>query len=265
MPEEPFEKLDELEAAIGYRFSERALMERALTHRSYAHEKSREPVAHNEALEFLGDAVLGFLVSDWLLEHFPTLPEGKLSKFKAYLVSADNLKVHAERLNLGEYLRLNRGEEKTGGRSKRTLLVDAYEALMAAIYLDGGIEAARRFLRQQFAEVMNMLNPEETEAMDYKTALQERLQAKGLPPPVYEVIDESGPAHDRTFHVKLTANSQVLAFGRGRTIKAAHQGAARLALQKLDRAARRTKRTKKNVIRRHREPSEPKEKQLHDD
>jgi ribonuclease-3 len=181
---------------------------------------------------------LGFLVSDWLLERFPTLSEGKLSKFKAYLVSAENLKVHAQRLKLGEYLKLNRGEEKTGGRTKRTLLVDAYEALIAAIYLDGGVDAARNFLRRQFAHVMGLLDPEETEAMDYKTALQERLQAQGLPPPMYELIDEKGPAHDRVFHVKLKSNNRALAFGRGRTIKAAHQRAAQLALEKLDRIAR---------------------------
>jgi ribonuclease-3 len=248
MSEELIEKLDELEAAIGYRFGDRGFLERALTHRSYAHEKSHEPAAHNEALEFLGDAVLGFLVSDWLLERFPDLPEGKLAKFKAYLVSAENLKGHAQRLNLGEYLRLNRGEEKTGGRSKRTLLVDAYEALIAAIYLDGGMDAAKHFLRGQFDGVMSLLNPEETEAMDYKTALQERLQARGAPPPVYELVDERGPAHDRVFHVKLRANDKVLAYGRGRTIKAAHQRAAQLALHKLNRLDRKAKSPKGETV-----------------
>ncbi|MBI3951187.1 MAG: ribonuclease III [Acidobacteria bacterium] len=238
MPEEELEKLGELEALIGYRFSDRRLLERALTHRSYVHGKPHAPAFHNEALEFLGDAVLGFLVSAWLLKRYPDLSEGKLSKLKAYLVSAANLETHAQRLRLGGFLRLNRGEEKTGGRSKRTLLVDAYEALIAAIYLDGGIEAADRFLREQFAEVMEQIDPEAMEAMDYKTALQERLQAQGLPPPVYEVIDERGPAHDRTFRVRLRANDSVLAFGRGRTIKSAHQRAARIALRKLARAAK---------------------------
>jgi ribonuclease-3 len=235
MPDEEAEKRGQLEALIGYQFSNRALLERALTHRSYMHGKPHGAALHNEALEFLGDAVLGFLVSAWLLQRYPDLPEGKLSKLKAYLVSATNLQSHAQRLHLGEFLRLNRGEEKTGGRSKRTLLVDAYEALIGALYLDGGIEAADRFLHQQFAQVVEQLDPEEMESMDYKTALQERLQAQGLAPPTYEVIDERGPAHDRIFRVRLMANDSVLAFGRGRTIKAAHQRAARIALQKLDR------------------------------
>lgn len=238
MPDEDLEQLGQLEAIIGYRFSNRRLLERALTHRSYVHGKPHSRALHNEALEFLGDAVLGFLVSAWLLEQYPELSEGKLSKLKAYLVSAANLEVHAQRLHLGEFLRLNRGEEKTGGRSKRTLLVDAYEALIAALYLDGGMEVANGFLRQQFAQVMAQVNPEETEFMDYKTALQERLQAQGLAPPIYEVIEEQGPAHDRVFHVRLRVNDAVLAFGRGRTIKAAHQRAARKALRKLERAAR---------------------------
>ncbi|RMG49135.1 MAG: ribonuclease III [Acidobacteria bacterium] len=240
MREERGEKLQQLEALIGYRFVDRRLLERALTHRSFASEKTHRAVRHNEALEFLGDAVLGFLVSDWLLERYPELSEGKLSKLKAYLVSARNLEVHAQRLRLGEFLRLNRGEEKTGGRSKRTLLVDAFEALVAAIYLDGGIEAAKRFLREQFAQVMEQLDPDRTEFMDYKTTLQERLQAQGSPPPVYEVIDERGPAHDRVFHVRVKADGQVIAFGQGRTIKAAHQSAARMALEKLDRLVKTT-------------------------
>lgn len=229
------EKLEELEARIGYRFSNRSLLQRALTHRSYGHGKSSPAVLHNEALEFLGDSVLGFLVSDWLLQRYPDLPEGKLSKLKAYLVSATNLQAHAQRIELGKFLRLNRGEEKTGGRSKRTLLVDAYEALIAAIYLDGGIESANRFLRTQFAETFEHLDPDEMESMDYKTALQERLQAKGMAPPVYSVIGEYGPAHDRIFRVRLTANDSIIAFGRGRTIKSAHQRAARMALRQLDR------------------------------
>lgn len=226
--------LDELENIIGYRFKNRTYLERALTHRSYAHERGQPALADNEALEFLGDAILGFLVSAWLLELFPTLPEGKLSKAKAFLVSADNLHVHAERIRLGDYLRLNRGEEKTGGRRKRTLLVDAYEALIAAIYLDGGIEAAERFLRQQFQAVMLSLRPEDTERLDYKTALQEELQARGLPPPAYQVLSVEGPAHARTFHIGLSVGNRVISYGRGRSLKVAHQQAARLAFAQLE-------------------------------
>lgn len=226
--------LGELEDLIGYRFKNRDYLERALTHRSYAHERGQPALADNEALEFLGDAILGFLVSAWLLELFPTLPEGKLSKAKAFLVSADNLHVHAERIRLGDYLRLNRGEEKTGGRRKRTLLVDAYEALIAAIYLDGGIEAAERFLRQQFQAVMLSLHPDEAERLDYKTALQEELQARGLPPPVYQVLAVEGPAHARIFHISLSVGNRVISYGRGRSLKVAHQQAARLAFAQLE-------------------------------
>jgi len=226
--------LGKLEDLIGYRFKDRGYLQRALTHRSYAHEMGQATLADNEALEFLGDAVLGFVISAWLLEKFPTLPEGTLSKAKAFLVSADNLHVHAERIRLGDFLRLNRGEEKTGGRRKRTLLVDAYEALIAAIYLDGGIEAAERFLRQQFQAVMMSLRPEEAGRLDYKTALQEELQARGLPPPAYHLQAVEGPAHARTFHVSLSVGDRVISYGRGRSIKAAHQQAAREAFAQLE-------------------------------
>ncbi len=226
--------LSELERKIGYTFRRRELLDRALTHRSYAHEIGAMGLVDNEALEFLGDAVLGFIVSAWLFELFPALPEGKLAKMKAFLVSADNLQVHAQNLQLGEYLRLNRGEEKTGGRTKRTLLVDAYEALIAALYLDGGIEAAEVFVRRQFQDVVCGLDPESVRWSDYKTTLQEQLQARGLPPPVYEVTGVEGPAHARRFHVSLRIGTRVVATGEGPTIKAAHQHAARGALAQLD-------------------------------
>jgi ribonuclease-3 len=226
--------LSELERKIGYTFRRRDLLDRALTHRSYAHEKGAMGLADNEALEFLGDAVLGFIVSAWLFELFPTLPEGKLAKMKAFLVSAEHLQVHAQNLQLGEYLRLNRGEEKTGGRTKRTLLVDAYEALIAALYLDGGIAAAEAFVRRQFHDVVRGLDPESVQWSDYKTTLQERVQARGLPPPVYEVIGVEGPAHARRFHVSLRIGDRVVATGEGPTIKAAHQQAARAALEQVD-------------------------------
>ncbi len=227
-------QLAALEERIAYCFRQRALLERALTHRSFAHEQVKFAPQDNEALEFLGDAVLGFLVSAWLLERFPDYDEGKLSKLKAYLVSAENLEVHAQRIRLGESLRLNRGEEKTGGRLKRNLLVGAYEALLAAIYLDSGIDAARGFLRNAFAEVVSSISPEATEAMDYKTTLQERLQARGMTLPRYEVIAKHGPAHDRIFEVRVHINDEVIATGVGPRIKTAHQRAAQLALQKLD-------------------------------
>ncbi|MBI4469630.1 MAG: ribonuclease III [Acidobacteria bacterium] len=223
-----------LEERLLYTFRRRELLDRAVTHRSFANEQTGTPLEDNEALEFLGDAVLGFLISAWLLERFPRHDEGKLSKLKAHLVSAETLEIQAQTLQLGEFLRLNRGEEKTGGRAKRTLLVGAYEALIAAIYLDGGIEAAHQFLRRSFRSIIAVLDPEITEALDFKTTLQERLQARGMAPPRYEVVEKVGPAHDRLFHVQVRFEDRFVADGVGRKIKDAHQQAARMALQKLD-------------------------------
>jgi dsRNA-specific ribonuclease len=169
-PEAPasFEELlARLEGMIGYAFRDRALLRRALTHRSFANEQAEPRPLHNEALEFLGDAVLEFLISAWLLELHPMQSEGTLSKLRAYAVSAANLQKHAARLRLGDYLLLNRGEEKTGGRSKSALQVDAYEALIAAIYLDGGIPPANDFVRRQFGETLAGLDPQNLTATDY--------------------------------------------------------------------------------------------------
>jgi ribonuclease-3 len=226
--------LSRLEDEIGYYFRNRGLLRRALTHRSFANEQADPRPPHNEALEFLGDAVLEFLISAWLLELYPTLNEGTLSKMRAYTVSAVNLQKQAARLNLGSYLLLNRGEEKTGGRAKVALQVDAYEALIAAIYLDRGIEAARDFVRREFVVSLAEIDPQNLTATDYKTALQERLQSFGLPTPQYAIVESLGPDHRRVFQVELRVNGQCLATGEGTTIKGAHQVAARAALDKLD-------------------------------
>lgn len=231
------EKLAQLEAQIGYRFQNPALLRRALTHRSFANEQPEPRPPHNEALEFLGDAVLEFLISAWLLELYPTQKEGTLSKLRAFAVSAANLQTHAARLQLGEYLLLNRGEEKTGGRRKAALQVDAYEALIAAIYLDGGIEAAKEFVRREFRTTFEELNPLDLTAADYKTALQERLQGLGMPTPQYGIIESIGPDHRRIFEVELRVSGKRLATGRGTTIKGAHQDAARTALVNLNQEA----------------------------
>jgi len=226
--------LKTLEERIDYSFNDIRLLERALTHRSYAHEQ--QPGAsylHNEAMEFLGDSILGFVVSSWLFELFPKLPEGKLSKMKAYLVSAASLVEHAHRIGLGEFLRLNKGEEKTGGRRKRALLVDAYEALIAAIYLDGGIEKAEQFVRDQLTSAIQQVNPDDLSKTDYKSALQEELQARNLPAPLYVLVETLGPDHHRTFRVELHVGSKLVARGEGQAIKVAHQEAARVALKKL--------------------------------
>jgi ribonuclease-3 len=228
------EMLTQLEYEIGYFFRDRSLLRRALTHRSYANEQPDPRPLHNEALEFLGDAVLEFLISVWLLELYPTQTEGTLSKMRAYTVSAVNLQKQAARLRLGNYLLLNRGEEKTGGRSKMALQVDAYEALIAAIYLDRGIEAAKDFVRREFAETLAEIDPQDLTATDYKTALQERLQSVGLPTPQYAIVESIGPDHRRVFQVELRVNGRCLTTGEGTTIKGAHQAAARAALDILE-------------------------------
>lgn len=226
-------QLDLLEGKIGYRFGKKSLLRRALTHRSYAHEQPDPRPPHNEALEFLGDAVLEFIISSWLLEIYPSQSEGNLSKMRAYAVSAVNLQKQAARLNLGNFLLINKGEEKTGGRKKAALQVDAYEALIAAIYLDGGIEAAKDFVHGEFTVTFAELDPHNLTAADYKTALQERLQSFGLPTPQYAIIESQGPDHSRMFQVELRVNGYCLSKGQGRTIKSAHQTAAKAAIENL--------------------------------
>jgi len=235
--------LSSLESEIGYRFKNRDLLRRAVTHRSYANEQPDPRPMHNEALEFLGDAVLEFLISAWLLEKFPNHTEGTLSKMRAYAVSAANLKEHAARHNLGEFLLLNRGEEKTGGRNKAALQVDAYEALIAAIYLDSGITNARKFVRREFAATFREFDPDNLTSMDYKTALQERLQSIGLQAPKYAIVESQGPDHRRVFQIELRVNGRCFATGEGTTIKGAHQNAARAALDNLEERVEKLKRS----------------------
>ena len=226
--------LSELEQKIGYSFRSRALLDRALTHRSFANERVGENCQHNEALEFLGDSVLGFVVSAWLLERFPDLSEGKLSKMKAYLVSESRLVEIAEALDLGSYILLNRGEEKTGGRRKRALLADAYEALIGVLYVDGGITVAERFLRRELRQKLMSIDPASMIGADFKSALQEKLQAAGGPGPDYAVVEVMGPDHRRTFRVELRIGGRAIATGEGHTIKIAQQEAARYALESPD-------------------------------
>jgi ribonuclease-3 len=228
------ERLARLSALIGYEFRNPALLRRALTHRSYANEQPDPRPAHNEALEFLGDAVLEFLISAWLFEIFPGETEGTLSKLRAHTVSSQSLQRQAARIDLGSYMLLNRGEEKTGGRAKSTIQVDAYEAVIAAIYLDGGIGAADEFVRRQFAERIAAIDPQQIVVVDYKTALQERLQAHGLPAPQYFIVDTLGPDHRRIFEAEARVGSRPLAIGAGTSVKSAHQSAARAALERLD-------------------------------
>ena len=235
-----------LESALGHRFRRRELLEQALTHASHAHEaESRAPstsARDNEQLEFLGDAVLGFLTSQELYRRFPGFHEGELSKMRAHMVSAPHLVHVANELELGRYLRLGRGEEKSGGRHKAALLADALEAVLAALYLDGGLEKAQEFVVYRVvAPALQRLERETGAGLaptDHKSALQEFLQAQGRPQPRYVLVEEAGPDHRKTFTVEVriqsTERSASTAFkAEGPTKKTAEQRAARLALEHL--------------------------------
>src|SRR5580765_6702555 len=193
------DEFDALQRAIEYRFRDRGLLEHAMTHTSRANEDVSGGVSDNESLEFLGDAVLGFVIADLLFREFPASDEGHKSKIKASLVSTTMLARQAERLSLGDHLLLGRGEEKTGGRQKQALLADTYEALIAAIYLDGGVEHARAFVVREFATLMAGVRRDGTAGQDYKSSLQELVQSRNLPLPEYRLVDTAGPDHRKTF------------------------------------------------------------------
>ena len=227
------DEFEELQTRIQYRFRDRGLLEHALTHRSRAAEDASGGVADNESLEFLGDAVLGLVVADALFRRYPGSDEGQKSKIKASVVSTLSLARHAEELRLGEHLILGRGEEKTGGRFKQALLADTYEALIAAIYLDGGLDAAAAFLDRELRVAIEVGAAQTIIGEDYKSALQERLQALGRPLPEYRVIGETGPDHRKTFNVEVVVGGDVLGHASGKAKKEAEQEAARLALERL--------------------------------
>jgi ribonuclease-3 len=213
--------------STGYRFVDLALLDRALTHKSVTNEEGG--LAHNEPLEFLGDAVLGFLVADLLHRQDPEGAEGAKSRARAALVSAASLGPRAAALGLPGLLVLGRGEEKTGGRRKERLGANAFEALVAAVYLDGGIDAAAAFVRRALGDV----SVQSLADADHKSALQERLQGQGRPAPLYVVTSEDGPAHRRRFHVACLVDGAELATGSGHSKKVAQQEAAREALERL--------------------------------
>jgi ribonuclease III len=228
------DEFDALQQAIGYRFRDRGLLEHAMTHTSRANEDVSGGVHDNESMEFLGDAVVGFVIADVLFREFPDFDEGEKSKTKAALVSTATLARQAERLNLGEHLLLGRGEEKTGGRRKQALLADGYEALIAAIYLDGGIEHVRAFIVREFATLLAEVQQHGIAgSQDYKSALQELLQARDQPLPEYRLVGTMGPDHRKLFQVEVVVNGEALADSTGPSKKEAEQDAARAALDKL--------------------------------
>ncbi len=236
-----------LEESLGYQFQRHELIEQALTHSSQARELQASGVAHglagngdNEILEFLGDAVLGLVTSEALFHRFPGFGEGQLSKLRAHLVGQRHLLHVAEQLRIGEYMRLGRGEERSGGRSKASLLVDALEAILAALYLDGGWAAVRDFIIRVIVEPELAHMQLETSAlpvMDFKSALQEALQASGKPQPVYILVKEEGPEHKKTFTVEARlpepGPEQFVGRAEGATKKRAEQEAARQVLEHL--------------------------------
>jgi ribonuclease-3 len=222
----------EFEQRIGHTFQQRDLLRRALTHKSYSHEAKDLDVRHNETFEFLGDSVLGFVVGDLLFRQFPEMDEGALSKMKAFLVSAPSLAKKARHFGMGEAILLGVGEEKTGGRKKDSLLANLFEAVIAAIYLDAGIDGARMLIERSFLEDIRGIDEQDLLFHDYKTALQELAQGKGLSLPDYNVVAEVGPDHDKTFVVEVKIGSLV-ARGEGSSKKEAQQQAARHALREF--------------------------------
>jgi ribonuclease-3 len=239
-----------LEAALGHHFRRREIIEQAVTHSSQAREQesqhpgeSKYQVSDNEQMEFLGDAVLSLVTSEELFRRFPHFREGELSKLRAHLVSEKHLIRVAQQLELGHYLRLGRGEEKSGGRGKTALLVDALEAILAAIYLDSSLETAREFvIREIISPELERMEQEggTLPVTDFKSALQEALQGLGLPQPAYLLVQEAGPEHSKTFTVEARLNSkdtksnaEFVGRAQGSTKKTAEQDAARQLLSYL--------------------------------
>src|SRR6266568_874605 len=217
---------DSLQKMIGYRFRDPTLLQEALTHRSFTNEADGRAGRDNERLEFFGDAVLDFLVSSELFTRFPDKQEGELTRMRAALVDEAALARLAANIKLGEYLRLGRGEERSGGRQKKSLLADAYEALLAAVFMDGGLRAARRIVSRHFGPLLTESAPLDLTG-DYKTAFQETVQAQCGVTPSYLLTATSGPDHARLFTVVVLVGDEPFGEGCGRSKKVAEPAAAR--------------------------------------
>lgn len=218
--------MEKLEQRLGYTFRDRALLEKALTHSSYANENRGRGLESNERLEFLGDSVLGFITAEYLFSEHKGVPEGELTRLRAYAVCEKSLDVYAREIGLGDYLLLGKGEERTGGRERASVLSDAFEAVIAAIYLDGGMEPAKKFVLRfvrPYVEAKPVFK-------DYKTMLQEVTQKNPGETLEYVLVSESGPDHDKHFEVEVHLNSNVIGRGSGPSKKKAEQDAAREAL-----------------------------------
>lgn len=220
-----------LEERLGYSFRNRALLETALTHSSYANENRASGIVCNERLEFLGDSVLGVTVADFLYRHFPDMPEGRMTRLRAELVCEHSLHRVALELHLGDYLRLGKGEEHNGGRKRASILSDAVEAVIAAMYLDAGMETAAGFIHRCLLDDVRAI--ETPTFTDYKTSLQELVQRHSGQVLSYELVGEEGPDHAKTFRVQVCLNGDPIGRGTGRTKKEAEQAAAANALEAL--------------------------------
>lgn len=223
--------IKDLEAALGYKFHNITLLQNALTHSSYANERWHNSLLSNERLEFLGDSILGMAVAAYLYHNFPDRPEGELTRMRADMVCETSLSAIANRLNLGEHLLLGHGEERFGGRNRVSILADAVESVIAAAYLDGGIEAAKGIITRF---VLCNVPVTKLQNMDYKTALQELVQQKKNQTLCYRLVGESGPDHDKVFTAQVLLNDNVVGEGTGSSKKRAEQDAARVALEKLE-------------------------------
>lgn len=226
---------EDLECALGYRFNSSEQLNAALRHSSFVNEQPQTNIASNERLEFLGDAVLNLAISHLLMRRYPDLAEGELSRNRAQLVNETELAAIAREIGIGPHLLLGKGEALTNGREKNSILADATEAVIAAIYLDGGFDVAFRFVENQFRERLRNVTRTRYET-DYKSMLQERVQLTYHEVPKYQVVDEMGPDHDKTFRVRMTV-AGITAEGDGKSKKMAEQEAARAGLDRLDRSA----------------------------
>ena len=222
--------INDLETAIGYRFKNISLLQNALTHSSYANERWHNSLMSNERLEFLGDSILGMVVAEYLFRTFPDRPEGELTRMRADMVCEKSLACVAARIGLGSHLMLGNGEEQGGGRSRESILADAVESVIAAAFLDGGMNAARKFI-EQF--ILVEVPVKKLHNADYKTALQELVQQKKHQVLSYRLTGESGPDHDKRFDVEVSLNGKVVGVGSGSSKKRAEQMAARCAMEEL--------------------------------
>ena len=222
--------IKDLETAIGYRFNNITLLQNALTHSSYANERWHDSLRSNERLEFLGDSILGMVVAEHLYRNFPDRPEGELTRMRADMVCETSLANVANQLGLGTHLLLGHGEEQGGGRTRPSILADAVESVIAASFLDGGMEAAGGFIRRF---ILTNVPVTRLQNRDYKTALQELVQQKKNQVLTYALVGESGPDHDKNFQVEVSLNGTVVGAGMGSSKKRAEQDAARAAMEHL--------------------------------